>query len=283
MAKPVIAILYDFDKTLSTTDMQEYDFIKNLGVTPEEFWGETGKLKNKAEMDGILAYMYMMLKCCKDKNIKLTREYLNECGKNIKLHKGVNTWFERINKYAESIGATVEHYLISSGITEIVEGSDIAKYFKKIYGCTFLYGDDGEAIWPATAINFTLKTQFIYRISKGVLDIRDDYNLNKRTDDRRIPYRNFIYIGDGMTDIPSMKLVKERGGKSIALYQENKQTIAELLADERINYACKADYSANSTLERIVKLMIETIVGLDTLETKELKQLEMLQKAIDEE
>lgn len=282
MAKATIALLYDFDKTLCTTDMQEYDFIKNLGLTPQEFWGATGKLTAEHEMDKILSYMYMMLKSCKDKNIPLTEEYLNSCGENVVLYRGVNTWFDRINEYGASLGVNIEHYIVSSGITEIIEGTSIAKYFKKVYGCRFLYNEKKEAIWPAMAINFTLKTQFIFRISKGVLDIRDDDNLNKHTSERRIPYRNMLYIGDGLTDIPCMKLLREKGGKAIALYPSgNRDKVMQLIADNRINYACVADYSQNSTLEKIVKLMIENMVLLDTLQSKEEKQLAQVMRTME--
>lgn len=284
MAKTRIAILYDFDKTLCTTDMQEYDFIKNLGLTPDEFWGSTGDITEKHGMDKILAYMYMMLRACKDRNIPLTKEYLNKCGENVVLYRGVTSWFDRIAEAANQIGdVTVEHYIVSSGITEIIEGTPIAKYFKKIYGCTFLYDEETkEAIWPATAINFTLKTQYIFRISKGVLDIMDDDNLNKHQEDRRIPYRNMIYIGDGLTDIPCMKLLKEKGGKAIALYPSgNKEKLKPLLNDGRINYACVADYSQNSTLEKTVIDMIEYMKLYDDLEAKEKKQLAYLAKAVE--
>lgn len=281
MAKTTIALIYDFDKTLSTTDMQEFDFIKNLGITPNEFWGDTGKLTEIYEVDRILAYMYMMLKKCKEKNIKLTKEYLNECGKNISLYRGVNTWFERINLYGESIGVNIEHYIISSGITEIIEGTDIYKYFKKVYGCNFLYDDiTHEAIWPAMSINFTQKTQFIFRISKGVLDVRDDKSLNMHTPKKRIEYKNMIYIGDGLTDIPCMKLIREKGGKAIALYPTgNKDVASKLVLDNRINYVCMADYSQSSPLEKIVKLMLENMAVISTLKEKEEKQLASFRKS----
>ncbi len=282
MAKTTIAILYDFDKTLCTTDMQEYDFIKNLGLTPDEFWGSTAELTSKHEMDKILAYMFMMIKKCKEKNIPLTEKYLNSCGENVVLYRGVTTWFDRINEIGNTLGVNIEHYIVSSGITEIIEGTPIAKYFKKIYGCRFCYDDNGEAIWPANAINFTLKTQYVFRISKGVLDIRDDDNLNKHTHERRISYRNIIYIGDGLTDIPCMKLVREKGGKAIALYPSGKKDkVSQLVEDNRINYVCVADYSQNSTLEKIVKLMIENMAILDTLEAKEEKQLAQFMKTVE--
>jgi 2-hydroxy-3-keto-5-methylthiopentenyl-1-phosphate phosphatase len=281
VAKPTIAIMYDFDKTLCTTDMQEYDFIKNLGITPSEFWGETSKLTKKNEMDKILAYMYVMIKMCKDKRISLTKDYLNNCGKNVVLYKGVSTWFDRIEKYANEIGVNVEHYIISSGITEIIEGTSIAKYFKHIYGCKFVYNEFGEAIWPGLAINFTLKTQYIFRIAKGVLDVRDDVNLNNHTNNKKIPFENMIYIGDGLTDVPCMKLLKDKGGKSIALYPSinQRQQALKLVEDERINYVCVADYREKSTLEKIVKLMLDNVKTMTELKEREQKQIQAFKKA----
>ncbi|MBE6646805.1 MAG: haloacid dehalogenase-like hydrolase [Ruminococcaceae bacterium] len=282
MPKTTIGILYDFDKTLCTTDMQEYSFIKNLGMTSNEFWGAAANITEKHEVEKILAYMFVMIKKCKEKGIPLTEEYLNKCGENVVLFKGVETWFDRINEYGESLGVKIEHYIISSGTYEIIQGTPIAKYFKRIYACKYMYDENGEALWPALAINYTLKTQYIYRISKGILDVTDDYNLNRLQDEslRRIAYRNMIYIGDGMTDIPCMKMLKSKGGKSIALYQSGKsETVKPLVDDERINYVCVADYSPNSTLEKIVKLMIENMAILEKLKSKEEQQLSQYRRS----
>ena len=282
MAKPTIGILYDFDKTLCTTDMQEYSFIKNLGMNSGEFWGEAAAITKQHEVEKILSYMFVMIRECKARGIPLTEEYLRECGANVVLYKGVATWFDRINEFGESMGVNIEHYIISSGTYEIIQGTPIAKYFKRIYACRYMYDENGEAIWPALAINYTLKTQYIYRISKGILDVTDDYNLNRLQDEsrRRIAYRNMIYIGDGMTDIPCMKMVKQKGGKSIALYASGKsETVKPLVDDERINYVCVADYSPNSSLEKIVKLMIENMAVLEKLKAKEEMQLSQYRRA----
>lgn len=276
MPKPTISILYDFDKTLCTTDMQEYSFIKNLGMNADEFWGAAADITEKHEVEKILAYMFVMIQKCREKGIPLTEEYLRTCGENVVLFKGVTTWFDRINEFGESLGVNIEHYIISSGTYEIIQGTPIAKYFKRIYACKYMYDEKGEAIWPALAINYTLKTQYIYRISKGILDVTDDYNLNRLQDEslRRIAYNNMIYIGDGMTDIPCMKMVKQKGGKSIALYPSGRsETVKPLVDDDRINYVCVADYSPNSALEKIVKLMIENMAILEKLKTKEEQQL----------
>ena len=281
MSKPTIGILYDFDKTLCTTDMQEYDFIKNLGMSPEEFWGEAGRLAKQYEMEKILAYMLVMIRKCKEKGIPLTEEYLRSCGEHVELYSGVATWFDRINAFGKSLGVNIEHYIISSGTYEIIEGTPIAKYFKKVFACRYVYDQNGEALWPAHAINYTLKTQYIYRISKGILDVTDDESVNREQDEslRRIAYQNMIYVGDGMTDIPCMKMVKERGGKSIAVYPEGKgDTVKPLVDDDRINYVCVADYSENSTMERIVKLMIENMAITEKLKTEERQQLSQYKK-----
>ena len=274
--KPTIAFMYDFDKTLCTTDMQEYDFIKRLGMTSDAFWGESAAITSAHEVEKILAYMFVMIKKCKEKGIPLTEEYLRSCGQHVELFNGVLTWFDRINEYGRSQGVEIEHYIISSGTYEIIQGTPIAKYFKRIYACRYMYDESGEALWPALAINYTLKTQYIYRISKGTLDVTDDYNLNRVQDEslRRIAYHNMIYIGDGMTDIPCMKLVKERGGKSIALFPEgHSDNVRPLVDDDRINYVCVANYAPDSPLEKIVKLMIEKMAILEKLNKQEREQL----------
>ncbi|MBE6584132.1 MAG: haloacid dehalogenase-like hydrolase [Ruminococcaceae bacterium] len=281
MSKPTIGILYDFDKTLCTTDMQEYDFIKNLGMSSDEFWGKAAALTQKHEVEKILSYMLIMIRECKERGIPLTEEYLKKCGANVELFDGVLSWFDRINAFGEEVGVSIEHYIISSGTYEIIQGTPIAKYFKRIYACRYMYDENGEAVWPALAINYTLKTQYIYRISKGTLDVTDDYNLNRLQDEslRRIAYRNMIYIGDGITDIPCMKMVKEKGGKSIALYPAGRsETVKPLVDDERINYVCAADYSEGSTLEKIVKLMIENMAILELLKHTEEQQLSQYKK-----
>ena len=261
MAKqPIIGIMYDFDKTLSTTDMQNYDFIPKLGLTPDEFWGATGEFTAKTGVERILSYMYMMIAKAKEKGIKLTREYLRECGKNIKFYPGVTTWFKRINDYAESKGVKVEHYLVSSGTMEIVEGCPIFPCFTKAWGCEYYYNEDGEPVWPKLAINYTQKTQFYFRISKGAVDVKNDNAVNEKTPERRIPYKNIIYMGDGMTDVACMTLVKHNDGTSIAIYPEkDSDKVRDLYTDGRCNFMCKADYSAGSDLEKVVKLTIDKI------------------------
>ncbi len=270
MSKPILAILYDFDKTLSTTDMQNYSFIPNLGLEPSEFWGKTCQFTESQGVERILSYMYVMLSEAKKKNIKVTKEYLNECGKNIKFNPGVLTWFKRINEYAASKGMVAEHYLVSSGTKEIVEGSAICKEFKEIYGCEFFFDDNGEAVWPKRAINFTQKTQFIFRVAKGATDANDDDGVNQKTNVLRVPFSNMIYMGDGMTDIASMTLVKKNGGTSIAVYPEKDiQKVKQIYDDKRCSFVVPSNFSAGSRLEKILQLIIDKLSLQETIDERE--------------
>lgn len=255
---PIVAIMYDFDRTLCTKDMQEYSFIPSLGITEKEFWEYANMLGNKEHMDSVLAYMYAMVRISKDKNIPLLRENLVNMGKNVELFKGVESWFDRITKFGKANGMQVEHYVISSGMKEIIEGTSISKFFKSIFACEFLYDESGNGIWPKTDVNYTNKTQFVYRINKGVLDIANDNDLNRSMpdDSKRVPFCNMIYIGDGLSDVPCMKMMKAYGGYSIAVYQNKDSKVEDLLRKNRVDYIYPADYSENSGLDVTVKNII---------------------------
>lgn len=272
MSKPIIGILYDFDRTLAKEDLQNYSFIPALNMTPEQFWGATNAFAQKEGVEKILSYMYMMIAQARQKNIKLTKNFLLNLGKDIQYFKGVETWFKRINEYGEQNGVVIEHYIVSSGTKEIIEGTSIAKEFKAIFACEFLFDEKTEeAIWPKLAINYTMKTQFFFRIAKGILKITEDNKVNERIKEKRIPYRNIIYIGDGMTDVPSMLLVKENGGKSIAVYPKGeKERVLQLIEDARVNFITPADYSAQSDLDKVVKLAIQQVAVTEALVKKEL-------------
>lgn len=262
--KHIIALLYDFDKTLCAKDMQEYSFIPNIGMEATDFWAEANKISVKNNMDRILAYMYLMMKMAKKNDLPITKESFQALGKDVILYKGVKSWFKRINNYGKSLGVEIEHYILSSGLKEIIEGTSIASEFKKIYACEFHYNERGNADWPQQAVNFTTKTQFLFRISKGVLDVLDDVKLNTKINDeeRRIPYQNMIYFGDGLTDVPCMKLVKQYGGHSIAVYnKKEKHKVEPLLRDERVNFICESNYTEDSQLETLVKQIIKKVAA----------------------
>ena len=273
MSKPIVALMYDFDKTLSPKNMQDYGFMDGLGMSAGEFWKECTRLTKKNNMDSILSYMYLMLS--KGRGTMLTRrECFNALGKSVKLFPGVRSWFDRVNDYCETRGLQCEHYIISSGLKEIIEGTEIADKFKKIYAAEFLYGENGLAEWPAMAVNFTSKTQFLYRINKGVLDVTDQWSLNKYVPDheRRVPFTNMIYFGDGDTDVPCMKLTKVNGGHSIAVYQDDEREASKLIREGRVDFAFKADYGRGKKIEKTVFTIIDEIAAMESLRAEKARQ-----------
>lgn len=272
--KPIVALMYDFDRTLSPKDMQEYAFIPGLGMSADEFWGECTETARKYNMDRILAYMLVMIEESRGK-LLLTKDTLTALGKDVKLFPGVKTWFKRVNAYAESKGMQCEHYILSSGIKEIIEGTSIAKEFKEIYAASFCYDEYGVPFWPAMAVNYTSKTQFMYRINKGVFDVTMDKELNEYTPDdcRRVPFRNMIYVGDGLTDVPCMKMAKTRGGRSIAVYQDSSEAAEEMIRHNRVDFFAKTDYSEGSEMEQIVFELIDQMAATDRVVSRHIANL----------
>ena len=261
-----VALIYDFDGTLAPGNMQEYDFIPAVGKSNKEFWNDANVLAETQDADPVLAYMARMIQEAQSKGLSLRREAFQISGRNIRYYKGVEEWFSRMNEYAAERGIRLLHYVNSSGLKEIIEGTSIAKEFKHIYACSFLYNVDGIAYWPAVAVNYTNKTQFIFKINKGVESVFDTKDVNRFMEEskRPVPFSRMIYFGDGTTDIPCMKLVKNFGGHSIAVYnpeEEGQRTVLnDLIRDNRVNHVCPADYSEGSEADIIVKTIIDKIV-----------------------
>ena len=282
MDKPIIALLYDFDKTLCTQDMQNYAFIPALGMEPEAFWRETNAFARGEHMDGILAYMYTMLRKSREQGLPLTRESLVAQGRSIELFPGVREWFGRINAFAEELGVTVEHYVISSGLREIIEGSGISREFKEVYASEFYYDESGTPVWPKLDVNYTAKTQFVFRINKGVLDVANDRELNASMPDdkKRVPFRNMVYIGDGLSDVPCMKMMRTYGGVAIAVWQpESRTAVEELLSHDRVDFIFPADYRRGTALDETVCNIIRKMAVVAQLETEHASQYKQLGKA----
>ncbi len=279
--RPTVALMYDFDKTLCTKDMQEYSFIPNVNMTAKEFWDESNTLAAERKMDGILAYMYVMLDKARAAKKSIRRESFVRLGEDLEFFPGVESWFDRITAFGKSQGVDVKHFIISSGLREIIEGSGIFKYFTEVFACEFLYDVDGVAVWPKNVVNYTTKTQFLFRINKGVLDLSDDRTLNEFTpeDERPVPFRNMIYIADGKTDVPCMKLVRVNGGCSIAVHPRGKRdTAAELLRDGRADFMLPADYSEGGELEKTVFSVIQKMAVTDALKRRSAAQLEKIKR-----
>lgn len=267
--KPILAICYDFDKTLSPDDMQAQGYIQSIGFEVSEFWKESNNLATDNDMDQNLAYMYMMASKSRGKRL-FTRENLRGDGAKVELFPGVDTWFDRINQYGDSKGVEVEHYIISSGLKEMIEGTKVADKFKKIYASSFYYDVDGVAVWPAQVVNYTNKTQFLFRIEKGVLDVNNQgVNSYFAPDEYRIPFRNIVYIGDSDTDIPCMKLVNINGGHSIGVYNSEtkyKSKVFRMLDENRIKYFVPADYTKGAKLEQLIHQIIDRTISNEVLE-----------------
>ncbi len=277
---PIVAICYDFDKTLSPDDMQAQGFIQSVGYDVAKFWEETGELANENDMDGNLAYMYKMVQEAEG-NLDFSRVALEDYGSKVKLFDGVDGWFERIRKYGLAHGVKVEHYIISSGLKEMIEGTKIAKEgaFERIYASSFYFDKSGKVKWPAQVVNYTNKTQYLFRISKGVLDINDPaVNDYFAPEEIRIPFKNIVYIGDSDTDVPCMKLVNSNGGYSIGVYNpvtQDKNKVYKMIHDNRIRYYAAADYSDGSDMDKLLKSIIDVVAAqakLDMLHAEDAKQ-----------
>ncbi|MCD8341039.1 MAG: haloacid dehalogenase-like hydrolase [Clostridiales bacterium] len=271
-SQPVLAICYDFDKTLSPDDMQAQGYIQSVGYDVEQFWEETNAFAQKYDMDSNLSYMYKMVQKAREKQLPFTRSSLMEYGAKVQLFPGVEGWFDRMRAYGQAQGVIVEHYIISSGLKEMIEGSSIARQgaFEKIYASSFYFNEQGEAEWPAQAINYTSKTQFLFRIKKGVLDVNDaavnDYFPPEAV---RVPFRNMVYIGDSVTDIPCMKLVNSYGGHAIGVYDPDtgdRARVFRMMGDDRIRYFAPADYREGTRLDGLMKAIIRKTAAYEPLE-----------------
>ena len=270
------AIVYDFDKTLSPRDMQEFSLIPSLGYErATDFWKEVTALSHDQTMDPISAYLYLLQKKFREQGQPLRRENFAEVGKGIQLYPGVETWFDRINAYGRTQGLEVEHYIISSGMAEILEETSIARNFRRIYACRYFYDGNGEAFWPAVIVNYTTKTQYLFRINKQVLDEADEEDLNTWIPfkERAVPFSRIIYIADGMTDVPCMRLVKEYGGRSIAVYDPSsskaRSTASRLIREGRADFMTAARYDAGSGTEKLVQEILNAMGAESVLDDRE--------------
>ena len=274
--RPVVAICYDFDRTLSPDDMQAQGFIQKVGYDVEDFWKESNRLARENGMDSNLAWMYLMITKAAGRT-PMTRESLREYGSKVRLFPGVRHWFRRIREFGLRNSVIVEHYIISSGLREMIEGTPVGGEFEKIYASSFYFDGEGVARWPAQAINYTGKTQYLFRIEKGVLDVNDPgVNDSFPPEKIRVPFRNMIYIGDSDTDIPCMKLVSTNGGHSIGVYDtrtQDKAKVWKMMREKRIRYFAPADYNNGSDLDSLVKDIIRRTAMNERLEERHIRDL----------
>ena len=273
MRKPIVALIYDFDGTLSPGNMQEFGFIQAVGSTPAEFWSKSNQIAVGQEASNVLAYMKLMFDEAKAKKIPLRQEQFKDFGKSVQLYEGVKEWFDLVNDYGASKGIKVEHYINSSGLKEIVEGTPIARKFRYIFAGSFIYNEKGEAEWPGIAVDSTNKTQFLFKINKGIFSVRDSVRLNSSMSEekKRVPFTNMIYFGDGETDVPCMKIVGMFGGHSIAVYKqgdEKKRALAKKLKRQgRVKFVVPAEYTPDSEAFKVVCAIIDKVKAESVLQS----------------
>lgn len=282
--KPTVALIYDFDGTLSPRNMQEYGFMEALPImSSDQFWEKTDRLSRETDSSGILCYMKTMLDEAKHSNLPVRREDFINYGKSVELYCGVEQWFDLVNRYGAERGLNIKHYINSSGLKEMIEGTPIAEKFEKIYACSFIYDASGVAVWPGVAVDYTNKTQFIFKINKGIEEVSDNKRINEYVpeDERPIPFKRMIYFGDGETDIPCMKMVKQNGGFSIAVYKpadsSKKRRAEKLILDNRVNFVCPADYTVDREIYKVVTTILDKIkydYDFDVLLKKHLRSAE---------
>ena len=266
------ALIYDFDGTLARGNMQEVTFIPSVGMGVGDFWGEADRLTKSADGDNILMYMQLMLQRARENGRPITRTLLKEHGEDVKLFDGLKSdltgkgWFERIDAIGARYGLEIEHYIVSAGLEEMIEGCPIRPAFRHVFASKFAYDDHGVAIWPAVGVNYTTKTQYLFRINKGVRNHWDHERINKFIPDdaRAVPFERMIFLGDGDTDVPTMKMMHTKGGFSIAVYdprnsERDQEKIYGLISEDRVNFVAAADYREGQPLDLIVKGLLGRI------------------------
>lgn len=267
-----VALVYDFDGTLSPHNMQEYGVLGALHLQPEAFWGKVQELQRRKKVSQILGYMWQLLEESHRAKLQLTRSELARHGAKIDFFPGVVDWFDRTRKQAASMGLQLEHNIISSGLEEMIEGCRIRDAFDHVFASSYLYNEAGCAVWPRLALDYTLKTQFLFRISKGAYDVSDDAAVNEYMSEgaRHVPFSRIVYLGDGMTDVPCMRLVKQLGGYSLAVYNEtdpaSREQAQKLVDDQRVQSAVPADYTENSQLSQLLERILSRIAAETRLE-----------------
>jgi len=262
------AIIYDFDGTLARGNMQEVSFIPSIGMDIGAFWAEAEALTKAADGDGILMYMQLMMRHARKNGQPITRQTLHDQGREVALFEGLKdlSWFDRMNAFGAQYGLDIEHYIISAGLEEMIEGTPIRPALTHVFASHYVYDENGEAAWPAVGVNYTTKTQYLFRINKGVNNHWENERINHfiPDEDRRIPFDRMIFLGDGDTDVPTMKMMHTKGGFSIAVYdprsnERDQKKVYSLISEDRVNFVAAADYTEGSALDLIVKGLVGRI------------------------
>jgi hypothetical protein len=271
LALPKTAIVYDFDGTLARGNIQERSFIPSVGLTHEEFWTRVKAMARTDDADEILCYMRLLIELANEKDLPVTEEQFRQHGRDADLFPGLadGSWFARMNCFAAEKGLRLEHYIVSSGTDEMIKGCPVYHHFTKVFASRFIYRD-GYAAWPGLAINYTSKTQFLFRVNKGILNSWDNESINGYMADsaRPVPFRRMIFIGDGDTDIPSMKMMTHQGGYSVAVYDPEGNTrsirkIHKLISEDRVDFVAPADYRMDTQMDIVIKGILGRIARIE--------------------
>ena len=267
MKQDCIAIIYDFDGTLTPKTMQEYTLLPRLGIKSKNFWEDIVQETKKTGAETMMVYMRHLLDCATEKKLSISKSEFLKMSKDIEYYDGVTTWFNKINKYVQNKSNSkirVHHYIISAGHLEILEGISIKKYIKKIFASEYYFNKKNIAVFPNIVVTDTTKTQYLFRINKGKENLADSINEHMEETKRPIPFDNMIYIGDGLTDVPSMALIKKEGGHSIAVHQNNRTQIKiseGLLRANRVDFIAPADYSEKSILYENMQYLLDYVIA----------------------
>lgn len=267
-SRNVLALVYDFDGTLTPLPMQEYTVLPQLGIAGETFWAEVNREVRQTGGDPILTYMRLLVEKIEANKAHLSREALRSLARGIRYFPGVTGWFDRINAYVRerSEGAVeTRHYIISAGLSEILEGISIKHHFERIYASQYHFNHHEVACFPTIVINDTSKTQYLFRINKGREDTHQSINDYMPEEERPIPFSQMLYLGDGLTDVPCMTVAKKYGGFAIAVHDPAREgslaTCRELVRADRIDYFAHADYRPGRELEKRVRTLLDLIIA----------------------
>tara|TARA_B100000035_G_scaffold163335_1_gene139113 strand:- start:2733 stop:3563 length:831 start_codon:yes stop_codon:yes gene_type:complete len=265
MRQNTIALVYDFDGTLIPKTMQEYTIIPRLKLNSNKFWSQIIKEANDTEGEIMMIYMRQLIAHAESMNVNITREEFKVMASKIKYFNGVESWFDNINQYIKSKHKKIRvaHYVISAGHHEILESTSIRHNLTNVFGSQYYFDDNGHATFPKNVVTDTAKTQFLFRINKGKEKVSDSINSHMPEHKRPIPFENMIYIGDGLTDVPSMALIKKQNGHAVSVFPKNskeqKKVSADLLSAKRVDFIAEANYTKSSVLYKRICLLIDMI------------------------
>lgn len=268
-----VAIVYDFDGTLSPLPMQEYTVFPRIGVKGKKFWDSVKKESSKEGGEPMITYMVKMLNLANENSFPITKRVLGNLANRVKYFPGVEKYFKRIDRYVRARTkkrVKIKHYIISAGLKEILDKVSIHQHFRKIYASEYSYDHYNAAQFPKLVVTDTIKTQFLFRINKGKEELWENVNEHMPESDRPIPFSNILYIGDGLSDVPSMTVTTKNGGYAIGVYRnrEGLRKCKNLFKNGRIDFIAKADFREGSNLDKAIKVVLDTIIqGIFYLET----------------